>query len=249
MSSPISRRLAAAVALALLPAPALAQQSGSNVAPGVNPKDNITKTDVIINHANLEGGASVSTLAFKFDYALDRKWGGNIEVPISHFSAPGIGETGLGDIAVRARYVDTFGRVSVIGAVEAVAPTATSGLLGTGRWQLNPVVGAVYAFNSFNFAFVGYKHYFSVAGDDARPDIDRSEVRGLLARLTPKGRWMLADVKYARAHVDQREETLDLEFEYGAMIAKSLALSGRIGTSFLDSTRDFGMGVNLRKIW
>lgn len=237
------------VCLALTAIPTFAQDSGSGVAPGVNPKDNITKTEVIFNHASFDGGVDVATFALKFDYAFSSSWGGNIEIPVSRFSAPGIGKTGVGDIALRVRNVQTFGRTSILSAVEIVTPTAADDLLGTGRLQFNPVIGGVYAFSDMNFGFLGYKHYFSVGGDDTRPEINRSEIRGLMAWLSPKGRWALLDAKYSKSHTGTQDETLDFEVELGTMLSSSVALSGRLGTSFLDSTRDVGFSVNLRKIW
>lgn len=225
--------------------PSEAQQT----APGVNPKDNITKAEVIVQYNNLENGLDVATLAFKYDIAFDASWGGNAELPITHLSGPGLSETDIGDLNLRLRNVQTTGPISILSAVELVVPTAGSDLTGTGRWQINPVIGAVYAFDQQTFAFGGYKHYFSFAGDDTREEINRSEVRTLFARLFTNATWTLADLKYTRSHTGTEPETLDLEFEYGSMISRSTALSGRVGTSFLDSNRDFGFSINIRRIF
>lgn len=238
----------------LLPTQVYAQDSeqgvsDQEVAPGVNPKDNITKAEIIGQYANLENGLESFSMAFKYDLALNKTWGGNIEVPIVHLSGPDFSETAVGDTNLRVRYVRTRDAVSIISAVELVAPTAGDEFAGTGKWQLNPVVGAVYAFDQQTFAFVGYKHYFSIAGDDDRNEINRSEVRALFARLFANATWTLGDIKYSASHTDLDLETLDLEVEYGSMISKSIALSGRIGTSFLDSSREFGASLNLRKIF
>lgn len=255
-----------------------AEPEAGQTAPGVNPKDNITKAEVIIQHDNLEDGITVTTLAFKYDMAFDAHWGGNIELPITNLQgrARGAGnpggapllvdnvelpapiaragetsfdETGIGDLRLRARNVQTSGRISVISAAEVVVPTADSDLTGAGKWQVNPVLGAVYAFNRQTFAFLGYKHYFSIAGDDRRENIDRSEVRALFARLFANATWALGDIKYSKSHAGVQAETIDLEGEYGTMLTRSLALSGRIGTSFIDSQRQVGFSLNLRKIF
>lgn len=125
----------------------------------------------------------------------------------------------------------------------------TDDLIGTGKWQINPVAGAVYAFDQQTFAFAGYKHYFSIAGDDQREDINRSEGRALFARLFTNATWVLGDIKYSKSHTGLEAETLDLEGEYGTMLSRSVALSGRVGTSCLDSQRQFGLSLNLRKFF
>ena len=248
----------------------------SGTAPGVNPKDNITKAEVIIKHDNLSDGTSVTTMALKYDIAFDQHWGANIELPVTNLrgrvqpAATGgdptllvrnierplespagstFNEAGIGDLNLRARNVNTFGPVSLLSAVEFVVPTATNDVIGSGKLQVNPVIGAVYAFNQQTFAFGGYKHYFSIAGEDDRENINRSEVRVLFARLFTNATWTLGDIKYSKSHKGLKAETVDLEVEYGSMLSRSIALSGRVGTSFLDSERQFGLSLNLRKIF
>lgn len=239
---------------AAVPQAAIAQEASpasdeQGTAPGVNPKDNITKAEAIVQYNNLEAGLETFTIALKYDLAFNSKWGANVELPFTTLSGPGFSETDVGDLNLRVRNVKTNGPVSILSAVEVVVPTAGSDLTGSGKWQVNPVVGAVYAFNQQTFAFVGYKHYFSIAGDEARDDINRSEVRALFARLFANATWTLGDVKYSHSYEGQELDTLDLEVEYGSMISKSVAVSGRVGTSFLDSSRDFGLSLNVRKIF
>ena len=237
-----------------VPQAAIAQEASppsdeQGTAPGVNPKDNITKAEAIVQYNNLEAGLETFTIALKYDLAFNSKWGANVELPFTTLSGPGFSETDVGDLNLRVRNVNTQGPVSILSAVEVVVPTAGSDLTGSGKWQVNPVVGAVYAFNQQTFAFLGYKHYFSIAGDEARDDINRSEVRALFARLFANATWTLGDVKYSHSYEGQEFDTLDLEVEYGSMISKSVAISGRVGTSFLDSSRDFGLSLNVRKIF
>lgn len=248
----------------------------SGTAPGVNPKDNITKAEVIIKHDNLNDGISVTTMAFKYDIAFDQHWGANIELPVANLRGPvpttdtggdptllvrnlerpventadgTFNEAGIGDLNLRVRNVNTAGPVSVLSAVEFVVPTATNDVIGSGKLQINPVIGAVYAFDQQTFAFAGYKHYFSIAGKDDRENINRSEIRALFARLFTNATWTLGDIKYSKSHKGLKAETIDLEVEYGSMLSRSIALSGRVGTSFLDSKRQFGLSLNLRKIF
>jgi hypothetical protein len=234
---------AAVVALLTLPAPA----QGQGAPRGVNPKDNITKIDVIYTHDELEGDVSIDSLALKYDRALGPNWGMNIELPVVDFSAPGLGETGLGDTNVRLRYVENRGRIAWIGGIEAVAPTASEDVLGTGKWQLNPTGGMVLALSQTAFVFLGYKHILSIAGDDHRADLDQSQPRVLGAVTSPAGWWVLGDLKYTHDW-ENDSDTLDIEGEYGRMLSPQMALSLRAGTATLDSTKEYKVSLNWRYI-
>ena len=164
------------------------------------------------------------------------------------YGAPGLVEAGLGDMNLRVRYNVALGAVTLIPGVEVVVPTASKDVLGQGRVQLNPVLGAVMPLSPTAFVFVGYKHLLSVGGDRDRPDIDASQPRLLAARLSPAGWWMLADAKYTRDR-GTRLEALDLELEAGQMLSPNAGVSARIGTSALDSARRSTFGLNLRFIF
>jgi hypothetical protein len=237
---------AAALGLALANTPSASAASG---APGVNPKDNITKVEVFAKSDRLDGGASLHAVAVKYDHAFDTSTGANVEVPLIRVDVPGADVSGLGDVALRARHVRTSGPWSVIVAAEAVLPTASKDELGRGKWQLNPVAGVVYALTPTSFAFVGYKHFFSVAGDGDRPGISDMQPRALLARVWEQGYWALADLKYTRALKGDQSEALDLEVEGGAMLAPDLGAWMRVGTSGMDSPRRWGVLFGLRRIW
>jgi hypothetical protein len=46
-----------------------------------------------------------------------------------------------------------------------------------------------------------------------------------------------------------RPQALDVELEPGQMIDPRTGVFARVGTSFLDSTRDFGINLGLRRIF
>lgn len=75
-------------------------QSSSSGAPGVNPKDNITKGELIYKFDRLDGGASLQALAFKYDHAFNVSVGANVEVPLIRLSTPGADFSGLGGRAL-----------------------------------------------------------------------------------------------------------------------------------------------------
>jgi hypothetical protein len=238
-------RALAALLTAAVGLPAQAQDEGS--PPGVNPKDNLTKIDVIYTHDEFENDVAIDSVALKYDRALGPKWGTNVELPVVDFSAPGLGETGLGDTNFRLRYVDNRGRIAWIGGLEAVVPTASEDVLGSGKWQLNPTGGMVLALSQTAFLFFGYKHVFSVAGDDDRADLNQSQPRLIGAITSPQGWWVLGDLKYTHDW-DAESDTLDIEGEFGRMLSRRMALSLRAGTATLDSTKEYKVSLNWRYI-
>jgi hypothetical protein len=223
-----------------------AQDDGT--AKGVNPKDNITKFDLILKSDVLERDVRIRSLSFKYDRALGSNWGAQMEVPLIRFESPMLDDTGLGDLQFRARYVTTIGAVSYLAAGELIAPTASGDALGLGKWQLNPVVGAVFAVSRHAFVYAGYKHLWSFAGDDERADVNASQPRVLAAYTSPAGWWVLGDLKYTRDH-EARLDALDSEAEVGTMLSPTTAISLRLGTSSLDSTRLSTISLNGRIIF
>lgn len=218
-------------------------------APGVNPKDNLTKGEFFLKTDRIDGGASLDAMVLKYDRAFGANLGGNIEVPWLRVRSPGMSTVGLGDIAMRVRHVATDGSWSVIAAAEMVMPTASKDELGSGKWQLNPAIGVVYALTPTSFVYLGYRHVFSVAGDSDRADISDMQPRALIARVWPQGYWSLADLKFTKSLKGSKPEQLDLEFEGGAMVAPGVGAWVRLGTSARDSARNMGVLVGVRRIW
>jgi len=246
MKNPAFHIATASLLLAGLALPAQAREE--EIARGVNPKDNISKVDLIYKRDNMTGDASVQSLSFKYDQALNADWGVNVELPTVKYSSPLLNQSGLGDVQFRIRKVTNFSQGALILGGEAVAPTASHDTLGLGKWQLNPVVGFVYSFTPTTFVYAGYKHLYSVGGDSARPDINMSQPRVLMAYTSPKGWWVLADFKYTR-DLNARNDLLDNELEVGQMLTRNMALSARIGLPRLDTTRTFGFSVDARYIF
>lgn len=228
---------------------AVAQQSPDSAVAGVNPKDNITKFEVLYKYDDLKSGASINSLTLKYDTALNKEWGVNFEAPIVYYRGFGRDDAGLGDVQARLRYVKSLGQVTFLAGAELVAPTATEDTLGRGKWQSNPVVGAVYAFSPTVFAFAGYKHFWSFAGDDERSAVNESQPRLIMAYTDPQGWWLLGDVKYTKSWESPRPEVVDTEVEIGQMLGRSTGVWVRGGTSFLDTSREFGVNLGIRQIF
>jgi hypothetical protein len=212
---------------------------------GVNPKDNLNKAEFIYKAERFDGGRHLDALAAKYDRAITPQFGVNVEVPLLRIATPGFSELGLGDVQLRLRYNVQLGAVTLIPGAEIVAPTASKDALGAGMWQINPVLGAVVSPTPTTFVFAGYKHLRSLGGDAGRPDINASQPRLIVGRLSAAGWWALVDVRHTRDHV-ARTDALDAEAEFGQMLSARMGVSARLGTSALDSSRNATASLNLR---
>lgn len=215
---------------------------------GVNPRDNVTKVELIGKRDTFAGATSIDSVSLKYDRALSKQWGMNLEMPFLRFDAPSLAARGIGDIQVRGRYIDNRGRLAYLAATEIVAPTAANDALGAGKWQVNPVVGVVLSPTHTTFVFAGYKHIWSFAGQSDRADLNQMQPRFLLGFLSPRGWWALGDVKYTR-DLKTNTDLLDVEAEVGQMLSRTFGVSVRAGTSYLDSTRNATASINARYLF
>lgn len=214
-------------------APACAQTGATNSVPenqtavrGVNPADNITKTEILpkFTMIDTDNDVSVSTVTLKYDRAWRGVYGLNFELPLAHFRSPFGDDTGIGDFNVRGRFQHTTGRWTFLTGAEAVLPTATADTLGEGKLQLNPITAAVYAFSPQTFGVVTAKHLFGVAGDSDRADIVRGQYRIIFAYTTLNGWWFLADPQlWVDYHKGGRLHFAP-EAEIGKMIGKTTGI-------------------------
>ena len=227
--------------------PCLARAEGAEAggAPGVNPKDLVTKVDLIFKRDVFDGGVGINSWTFKYDRPLTSNFGIAVELPYAEFRRAGDIVGGMAESKFKMRYVNTQGRVSWVAGGEIVIPTETDPLLGSGTWQVNPSVGAVYAVSPTIFTFAGIQRFQSVDRDSGRLPVRQNQARFLAARVSPAGWWLLGDAKVTRDLVADAD-LLDLEVELGRMLNRTTALSVRAGTSGLDSARSSGVVVNLR---
>lgn len=193
---------------------------------GVNPADNLTKFEILPKFTMIDDDNDVSifTTTLKYDRAIQGIYGVNFELPIAYFDSPFAEEFGIGDFNMRARYQHRDGRFTYIAGMEAVLPIASDDTLGTGKYQLNPVLAGVYAFSERTFAAVTAKHLFSVAGESDRDDIVQGQYRLILATTTEDGWWFLADPQLWVDYDKDCRLHFAPEIEIGRMIAPTVGV-------------------------
>jgi hypothetical protein len=187
---------------------------------GVNPADNLTKFEILPKVTMIDDSSDTSiwTTTLKYDRAFQGIYGLNVEMPLAAFDSPGVEEAGLGDLNLRGRVQRQIGRWTFIAGAEAVLPTATDDTLGSGKFQLNPTVVAVYSFSAQTFIVAAAKHLFSLAGESDRADIAQGQYRIILAHTTASGWWFLADPQLWIDYGNEQRLHFAPELEIGKMV-------------------------------
>lgn len=153
------------------------------------------------------------------------------EVPFARYEAPEKSKNGLGDVSLsltagRYREGETW---SFGGVAEMLLPTATSDELGSGKVQFSPSVYGVYMPTENWFVALGYKQYWSVAGDGGREDIDYGRIRFALAYLSDTQWWVLLDPRYYVDYEHSGRAKFTPELEVGTMINNGTSVYLRVG--------------------
>ena len=202
------------------------ESAGDHTVRGVNPADNLTKFEVLPKFTMVDASndVSISTMTFKYDQAFQGIYGLNFEMPVGWFDPPFTDEFGIGDLNVRGRYQHRAGPWTFIAGAEAVFPIASDDTLGSGKYQLNPSVVAVYAFSAQTFAVLAAKHLFSIGGDSDRADIVQGQYRLIVAHTTPSGWWFLADPQVWVDYDNGSRMHFAPEAEVGCMISKTTGI-------------------------
>lgn len=243
-----SRAVAGAIAFASGALSLLAggtPQAAGTAPRGVNPRDLVTKVDLLFKRDDFAGDVSVTSWTFKYDRSLNERLGVSAEIPYAEFRDGRRTVRGMSESKLKLRHVTNRGRPSWVAGGELVAPTARDPRLGSGTWQVNPSVGAVWSVSPSVFLFGAVQRFQSLHEDRGRLPVRQNQLRGLVARVSSAGWWLLGDAKYTRDLV-ARSDGLHLEVEYGRMFGTSRAFSLPLGTSALDAQRDIGVVGDFR---
>jgi hypothetical protein len=245
-----STAFVAAVAI-MAAAPALAQDappaSDAQAVKGVNPADILNRADLIVKLIDLPTGSAWAAVG-KFDKKLGSGFGGAVELPfLQGLSAGPVGATGMGDTLLKFRYVRTLTPSLIgLGAAEFVLPTATETALGAGKWQFNPGVGIVKMWSPRTFSVVIYKHFWSVVGARARPDIDVNSMRFLQSVILGRGWYITGDVRHEWQRRGLDEDWTQADFEVGRQFSQRFAASAKIGKTWGDRRNNGAVELNIR---
>ena len=175
--------------------------------------------------------------------------------------APGAGlfnsesVSGIGDFDARLLAIAYASSKFILApGLEAFFDTASNDALGEGKTSLGPVVFAVFPgiLGGRSLFAPAYQYIFSVSGEDARPDVRRSQIDLYFVWLLAQGkRWLIVDPQIILDHENDRELGT-VEAEWGFMIAPSVGTSGylRPGVAVgADRIYDWNLEIGLKFVW
>lgn len=189
--------------------PATRAADATTPAPGDETAQDEDPTRTVLFNARLEyrdllDGASAQILTLRRDVAIPpaRKARPHHKYALLRFDLPlvrvdrgGVVEDGLGDLYFQALHVHPYkpGFALASGA-GLVMPTASADSLGTGKLVLAPAVVPVWFLARIRgLAYVKVQDFFSIAGDETRPDVHVLAVTPTLTRRLGQRGFMTLD--------------------------------------------------------
>ncbi len=260
------------------PTPGFAQEDNT----GTNPVNFTYDFRLIAEMAEFDGGGSLLTTTAELRWPLGRNLanlrgeeGGslfydmgskagmriraryqNLSVETPGASPFGTSEvSGIGDFDARMLYIAHASRKLIIATgLEAFFDTASNDALGSGKTSLGPQVFTVFPgiLGGRSLFAPGYQYVFDVAGDDASPDISRSQIDLYFVWLLAKGKnWLIVDPQAVLDH-ETDKELGTVEAEWGFMIAPSVGASGYLRPGIgigADKPYSWNFEVGLKFVW
>jgi hypothetical protein len=233
--------LLAAAAWVALPCTSFAQ----NRVEGVNPADLLTQIQFTSDFNDLGNGASQWGITGKYDYSFKgAPVGLNFELPLYlHASGPGFSDSGNGDLFTRGRYIRQMGRWSLGAAMEVVVPVG-SDAFSARRWQTNPAVLAVYAWDQSNLTALVHKRVFGyLSTDDDRPDLNQYQWRAIQIHIRPTGWFGQIDLSGWRDVISD-QDWLETRFSVGKQVSATARLQGEIKKLSGDRENNWALSVS-----
>ncbi len=183
-----------------------------------------------LEYRDLLDGASAQILTLRRDvaipaartvrphhkYALLR-----FDLPLARVDRGGVTESGLGDFYFQALHVHPFrpGFALAYGS-GLLLPTASEDSLGTGKWVLAPAVVPVWFLPKIRgLAYVKVQDFFSVAGDETRPDLHVLAITPALQRRLGQRGFMTVD---SESRTNWREDG-QTSFMSGVLLGRVLS--------------------------
>lgn len=148
------------------------------------------------------------------------------EVPVAATDAPSIDtKAGLGDIYGQVLLVPVLTpRFAIVAGSGLFLPTATSTPLGTGKVTVSPAFAPVWFLRGRGLAYVKVQNFTSVAGDDARQDLNFLLITPTLIRTVGHGFWILADSETSTDWRHGGRTGIKSGFQLGRVMADGLGL-------------------------
>jgi len=196
--------LLALAALSLAAAPAFAQESAAVVTTTDSDPTKPVLFSLRPEFYRVDDGLWRAQVIARYDQAMlrNRRWAGGkrgiimrFELPVAAAETPSTSSTGgLGDAYAQLLLVPKLsGRFALVAGTGLVMPSATSDILGGGKWTLAPAVLPVWFLRGVGLAFVKVQDFISIAGDEDRAETHFLLITPTLIRSIGRSSWVLID--------------------------------------------------------
>ncbi|HEX7812991.1 MAG TPA: hypothetical protein VF460_13875, partial [Burkholderiales bacterium] len=185
-------------------------------------------------YVDYQRGGGANMIVPRLDYAVTPAFSLRVEAPLVTSGPELAGESnqsGFGDLLFRASYrvVRAGGYAAVVGA-ELILDTASKDSLGYGKEVLAPLAYAsidIPRCRSVLFPFI--QHYFTVGGDDSRPDVNYTSIKAAMLTSWPERFYTVVEPQLIVDHERADRVGMTLEAEGGRFLTRRLAVWGRPG--------------------
>jgi len=202
------------------------------------PTDFRSRVELRNEYQNLQGDSYRNLVIPRFEYAATPAVLFRFETPYVTFDPGAGGESvsGLGDVlgrvAWRATQQDGFALILVM---EAIFDTAEDPRLGQGKTILGPLVyAAIDLPKGDSVFFPNFQQYFSVAGDDNRPDVNFTVLKPNLLTRWPDRVYTFLEPQFTIDWERDAKVGLTLELEVGKILSKNIAAWARPGIGVIN---------------
>jgi hypothetical protein len=185
-------------------------------------------------YVDYQRGGGANMLVPRLDYAVTPAFSLRLEAPVVTSGPELAGESnqsGFGDLLLRASYraARGSGYAAVIGA-EMILDTASKDSLGYGKEVLAPLAYAsieIPRCRSVLFPFI--QHYFTVGGDDSRPDVNYTSIKAAMLTRWPGRFYSVVEPQLVVDHERADRAGMTLEAEGGRFLNRRTAVWARPG--------------------
>ncbi len=225
-----------------LPLPALAQtQPGTPSAAETQlrkPTDFRTRAEVRNEYQDLEGDAYRNIIVPRFEYAVSPRVALRLETPYVTYDSGAGGQSvsGQGDLLARGawRAVQREGFALIVGT-DVIFDTADDQWLGYGKTVVAPLAYAAIDLPKHDSVFFpNIQHYFSVAGDDTRADVNFTTLKPNLLTRWPNKVYTFLEPQFAIDWERDAKVGLTIELEVGKILSRNIAAWVRPGTGVIN---------------
>jgi hypothetical protein len=148
------------------------------------------------------------------------------EVPLSSADTPNIStQAGLGDAYGQMLTVPwASGRFAFVAGSGLSFPTATDTALGTGKLTVAPAIAPVWIMRGAGMTYVKVQNFTSVAGDDARPDLNFLLITPTFIHTVGRRSWVLLDTETRTDWLQDRRTGVKSGIQFGSILPDGIGL-------------------------